>query len=88
MVTARLYDARFGLLAEQAASVDLPPDLPVHVFDLDAVVPEIHAQPLVLSVRMTDAAGAHVSSAWYALNASRSRRAPPWPPSKRNRSTT
>ncbi len=69
VVTARLYDARFGLLAEQAASVDLPPDLPVHVFDLDAVVPEIHAQPLVLSVRMTDAAGAHVSSAWYALNA-------------------
>lgn len=68
-VRARLHDAQFRVLAERVASIDLTPDAPVHVFDVEAVVPDADAHPLVLSVRMTDAAGAHVSSAWYFVNA-------------------
>lgn len=68
-VTARLYDARFRVIAERSASLDLEPDEPAHVFDLDAIVPAVDLQPLVLMVRLDDAAGERVSSAWYALNA-------------------
>ncbi|MDR6690301.1 beta-mannosidase [Microbacterium sp. 1154] len=68
-VTARLYDARFRVLAERAASVDLGPDQHVHAFDLEAVVPDIDAHPLVLAVHLDDVEGRRVSSSWYALNA-------------------
>ncbi|MDQ1123529.1 beta-mannosidase [Microbacterium trichothecenolyticum] len=66
-VTARIYDARFGVIAERTASVDLDADAHALAFTLEAEVPD--AGPLVLAVYLRDADGRRISSAWYALNA-------------------
>jgi beta-galactosidase/beta-glucuronidase len=66
-VSARLYDARFRVIAEGSASVDLDADAHARAFTLDAEVPS--AEVLVLAVHLRDERGARVSSAWYALNA-------------------
>lgn len=66
-VSARLYDARFGVIAERSASVDLDADAHARAFTLAAELPD--DGPLVLAVYLRDADGARISSAWYALNA-------------------
>ncbi len=66
-VTARLYDARFRVIAEREVSVDLDADSHALAFTLKAVVPS--DEVLVLAVYLRDERGERVSSAWYALNA-------------------
>jgi len=66
-VTARLHDARFDVIAERSASVDLDADSHALAFTLGAEVPD--DGPLVLAVYLRDADGVRISSAWYALNA-------------------
>ncbi|MDF2993643.1 MAG: beta-galactosidase/beta-glucuronidase [Microbacterium sp.] len=66
-VTARLYDARFRVIAEREASVDLDADAHALAFTLEAEVPD--AGPLVLAVYLRGVDGSRISSSWYALNA-------------------
>lgn len=68
-VTARLHDARFGILAERSALVDVAADRRADPFALTATVPERDLAPLVLSVRLEDSAGTTIGSNWYAFNA-------------------
>ena len=68
-VTARLYDARFTVLAERSSVVSVPAGGRVDPFGLTATVPAEHARPLILSVRLEDAEGRRVSSAWYTYSA-------------------
>ncbi|WP_067195269.1 glycoside hydrolase family 2 protein [Microbacterium sp. XT11] len=69
VVTARLYDACFRVLAERTALVSVRPDGRADVFDLVADLPDADLAPLVLSVRLDDARGERLDSSWYAFNA-------------------
>lgn len=68
-VTARLYDARFAVVAEREAPVSVPADGRVDPFRLTAEVPAERLRPLVLSVRLVGNDGELLSSAWYVFNA-------------------
>lgn len=68
-VTARLYDGRFRVLAEQYAELDVPADGRVDLGDLGTALPDADLAPLVLSLRLEDASGERLHSTWYAFNA-------------------
>ena len=62
-------NARFEVLAERAAPVDVGADARADLFDLVVTLPDEAIAPLVLSVQLDDDAGARLDSSWYAFNA-------------------
>ncbi|MGV9194136.1 glycoside hydrolase family 2 protein [Microbacterium sp. MC2] len=68
-VTARLYDAKFRILAEQTADVTRDAGTRADAFTLETTVPAEHLAPLVLSVALDGADGIRIASTWYAFNA-------------------
>lgn len=67
--TARLYDARFRVVAEKVEEVTRDADTRADALVLGAEVPAEHLAPLVLSVTLDAADGIRIGSAWYAFNA-------------------
>ena len=67
-LAVRLHDARLRVVASREQAVDLDPDARLDAFALEVDLAEVELEPLVLSVELTDAAGEHLSSAWYPFN--------------------
>lgn len=67
-LSARLFDAGLRVIAARDEVVDVAADGRVGPFDLTASLRGVDVEPLILSVELTDAAGEHLSSAWYPFN--------------------
>ncbi|MDT0158000.1 glycoside hydrolase family 2 TIM barrel-domain containing protein [Microbacterium sp. ARD32] len=64
----RLYDADLRVIATRAEQTDIGADGRVDAFELAVGLAGVRLDPLVLSVELTAADGAFVSSAWYPFN--------------------
>lgn len=67
-LAVRLHDARLRVIASRDQLVDLDADARLDAFELAEDLAGVEVEPLVLSVELTDAAGVHLSSAWYPFN--------------------
>jgi len=64
----RLFDSGLRVVASRNEVVDVAADGRIGPFDVVAGLEGVDIEPLVLSVELTDAAGEHLSSAWYPFN--------------------